>query len=222
MFDFILKHNFFRFDNQFYLQIHGTAMGTTFAPNYSGVILGNFENTALGNAPNNLQPIIWKRFTDDIFMVWTHGEAALQNFHTYLNNLHPTIKLDITHFTKEINFLDTTVYFNSHHKLESTLYVKPTDTCALLHADFFHPSQALHYRRIMTEDNLLNKQLSTLRENLLRRGYDIRDINNEFPKITNFTQRDILYRNKSNGDTHNVLPFIITYDHTNKLIGAIS
>ena len=27
-------------------------------------------------------------------MVWTHGEAALQNFHTYLNNLHPTIKLD--------------------------------------------------------------------------------------------------------------------------------
>ena len=137
---FILKYNFFKFDNQFYLQIHGTAMGTTFAPNYSGVFLGNFVNTALCNAPNNLQPIIWKCFIDDIFMVWTHGEAALQNFHTYLNNLHPTIKPDITYSTKEINFLDTTIYFNSHHKLESTLYVKPTDICALLHSDSFHPS----------------------------------------------------------------------------------
>ena len=230
MFDFILKYNFFKFDNQFYLQIHGTAMGTAFAPNYSGVFLGNFENTALCNAPNNLQPIIWKRFIDDIFIVWTHGEAALQNFHTYLNNLHPTVKLDITYSTKEINFLDTTIYFNSHHKLESTLYVKPTDICALLHADSFHPSnckrsviysQALRFWRIITEDNLLNKQLSTLRENLLGRGYDIRDINNEFQKITNFTQRDILYRNICNRHTYNVLSFIMTFDHTNKLIGPI-
>ena len=163
-------------------------------------------------------------------MVWTHEEAALKNFHTYLKSLHPTIKFDITYSTKEINFLDTTIYFNSHHKLESTLYVKPTDICALFHADSFHSnnckrsviySQALRYRRIITDDNLLNKQLTTLRGNLLRRGYDIRDINNEYQKITSFTQKDILYRNISNKHTHNVLPFIITFDHTNKLTGPI-
>ena len=133
MFDFILKYNFFKFDNQFYLQIHGTAMGTTFAPNYSGIFLSNFENTALHNAP-----IIYNLLL---------GKASLMTFswctskfpHIYLNNLHHTIKFDITYSTKEINFLDTTIYFNSHHKLESTLYVKPTDTCAPLHADSFHP-----------------------------------------------------------------------------------
>ena len=135
MFDFILKYNFAKFDNQFYLQIHGTAMGTTFALNYSGVFLGNFENTALHNVPSNLHPVIWKCFIYDNFMIWTHGETALQNFHTYLNNLHPTIKFDMTYSTKEINFLDTTIYFNPHGKLESTLYVKATDICALLHAD---------------------------------------------------------------------------------------
>ena len=104
MFDFMIKYNFFKFENQFYLQIHDTAMGTTFAPNYSGVFLGNFENTAL-----NLRPIIWKRFYDANLAVLTHGETALRNFHTYLSTLYPTIIFDITYSTKEINVLDTTV-----------------------------------------------------------------------------------------------------------------
>ena len=173
MFDFILKYKFFKFDNQIYLQIHGTAMGTTLAPNYSGVFLANFENTVLHNAPNNLQPIIWKRFIDDIFMIYTQGEAALQNFHTYFNNIHPTIKFDVTYSTKEMKFLDTTIYFNSQSKLESTLYVKTTDICTLLHVNPFHSnnskqsviySQALCYQRTITDSNLLNKQLSILRE----------------------------------------------------------
>ena len=86
--------------------------------------LRNFENIALHNVPNNLQPIVWKRFIDGIFVGWTHGEKALQNFHTYLNSLHPTIKFDITYSTREINFLDNIIYFNSHDKLESAVYVK--------------------------------------------------------------------------------------------------
>ena len=57
MFDFILEYNFFKSDNQIYLQIHDTAIGTTFAPNYSGVFLGNFEYIDLNNAPNNLNPL---------------------------------------------------------------------------------------------------------------------------------------------------------------------
>ena len=92
----------------------------------------------------------------------------------------------------------------------------PPKNCKVIYS-----SQALRYRRKFTDDNFLNKQLTTLRENLLRRGCDIRDINNEFQKITNLTQKDILYRNKSNKHTHNVLPLIITFDRTNKITGPI-
>ena len=140
MFDFILKYNYFGFDEKFYLQIHGTAMGTTFAPNYSNIFMGDFEYKALQNAPNNLQPLIWKRFIDDIFMVWIHGKESLLQFYNFLNDLHPTIKFDIEYSTQEIHFLDTTIYFNKDNKLESTLYVKPTDICALLHQESFHPN----------------------------------------------------------------------------------
>ena len=43
MFDFILKYNYFGLDDKFYLQIHGTAMGTTFAPNYSNIFMGDLN-----------------------------------------------------------------------------------------------------------------------------------------------------------------------------------
>ena len=44
MFIYVLKHSYFQFEKQFYLQIHGTAMGTTFAPNHSNIYLGNLTS----------------------------------------------------------------------------------------------------------------------------------------------------------------------------------
>ena len=108
----------------------------------------------------------------------------------------------MTHSTTDINFLDTTVYVNTEGHLESKLYIKPTDMCALLYAGSFNPnsckgsvmySQALHHLRIITDNDVLGIQSTRLRENLLTRGYEVRDINNEFQKITNFTQSNLLH-----------------------------
>ena len=143
-------------------------MGTAFAPNYANIYMGYFEQKALSKAPNNLQPLIWKRFTDPIFFIWTHGGTALQGFYDYLNTIHPTIKFEISHSNQEINFLDTTIFFEHGTKLESTLFVKSTDTCSLLHATSFHPdsckssviySQALRYCRIITDHTKLKEQV---------------------------------------------------------------
>eukprot|EP00061_Rhincodon_typus_P009810 g33598.t1 len=40
---FNLDHNIFTFDNQFFIQTHGTAMGTNFAPQYANVFMHKFE-----------------------------------------------------------------------------------------------------------------------------------------------------------------------------------
>ena len=45
-----------------------------------------------------LKPIVWFRYTDDIFFVWTHGEQELQRFFQELNKTHPNLK-----FTHEAN-----------------------------------------------------------------------------------------------------------------------
>ena len=55
MFIYILKCNYFQFDKQFYLQIHGTAMGTAFAPNYSNIYLRDLK-TRLYKMPHPPPP----------------------------------------------------------------------------------------------------------------------------------------------------------------------
>ena len=52
------------------------------------------------------KPYLWYRYIDDILMVWRHEEDKLNNFNTYLNNIHPTIKFTSEHSTTSIPFLD--------------------------------------------------------------------------------------------------------------------
>ena len=42
----------------------------------------------------NNTPLIWHRFIDDIFMVWTEGEGKLNTFIEYLNSIHSSIKFN--------------------------------------------------------------------------------------------------------------------------------
>jgi len=39
---FILDHNIYTFDNQLFIQTHGTAMGTKFAPQYANILTHKF------------------------------------------------------------------------------------------------------------------------------------------------------------------------------------
>lgn len=54
--EFILKYNYFTFNNKFYLQTQGTAMGTKFAPSHANLLMGMFEEKiGLLSHPN----ILW-------------------------------------------------------------------------------------------------------------------------------------------------------------------
>ena len=69
----------FKFNKQQYLQVGGTAMGTGAAPNYANLFMDRFETKALDNYP--LKPMLWLRFINDIFMIWTHGEDQTNELH---------------------------------------------------------------------------------------------------------------------------------------------
>ena len=93
----------FNFNGDHYLQTGGSAMGTAVAPNYANLFMDRFETTALNNWP--LKPLIWLRFIDDIFMIWIHGEDKLEEYITYLNGIHPTIKFTLEHRRNCVTFL---------------------------------------------------------------------------------------------------------------------
>ena len=172
MLKFILENNYFTFDDKFYLQVHGTAMGTPFAPNYANVSMTKIENQILHNAGHDKTSLLWKRFIDDIFIIWPHSEVELLQFLNHINTVHPTIQFEMEHSKNQVHFLDTTIFINKEQKLESTLYVKPTDICSLLHKQSFHPetckqsviySQALRYRHIITNNETLKTKLEKLK-----------------------------------------------------------
>ena len=82
----VLTKNNFSFNGRDYLQVGGTAMGTKLAPSYANIFMGELEQKLIDSSPK--EPFFWKRFIDDIFMIWTHGEEELHKFLEYLNTAH--------------------------------------------------------------------------------------------------------------------------------------
>ncbi|XP_057310002.1 uncharacterized protein LOC130648000 [Hydractinia symbiolongicarpus] len=183
LFSFILENNYFMFLNEIYLQLLGTAMGTKVAPPYASLFLGLFEQTTYSSYGNN-------------------SEEELHKFFIYLNSIHPTIKFTYEYSTEEISFLDTTIYLDKRsRKLKTKLFIKPTDSRALLHFTSYHPhhtkrgiiySQALRYRMITSQDSILKCELDELKSILLTRGYKGRLVDEIFEKIAKLKQSDVL------------------------------
>ena len=120
----VLKHNYFEFNGQLFLQQQGTTMGTRMAPNYAIIFMHKIETELLQKS--TLQPMLFKRFIDDIFLIWPHREKQLQDFLQMINSHHKTIKFTEEHSKTEIPFLDTLVY-KENGKLLTKVYHKKTD-----------------------------------------------------------------------------------------------
>ena len=129
-----------------------------------------------------------------------------------------------------MHFLDTTIFINKEQKLESTLYVKPTDICSLLHKQSFHPDtckqsviygQALRYRRIITNNETLRTKLGKLKTNLIRGGYSIQEIDQQFQKVQQLSQTDALFGDSQPKKQGRILPFIVPYDKNTVQINKI-
>ena len=74
----VLKNNVFEHNSEFYKQKQGTAIGTKMAPPYAILFMAALEERILGEYP--LNPFVWWRYIDDVFMIWQHGEEKLKEF----------------------------------------------------------------------------------------------------------------------------------------------
>jgi hypothetical protein len=186
--DITLRNNDFVFDNEFYLQICGTAMGKTYAPGLADIYLEHFDHVATTGF--HIKPLLFFRFLDDTFFVWTGTLEQLHEYETFLNGIIPGITITLNVSATSVNFLDTTIY--KHHPdftnpKEATLltkvYFKDTDTHQLLHKDSFHPrhttkgvlkSQILRFQRISSTYGDFSAACRVLFQSLKKRKYSSR------------------------------------------------
>ena len=64
-------------------------MGTKMAPAYAGIFMASLEGPFLESCTH--KPTVFKRYIDDIIVIWEHGQDALDHFLQTLNSIHPTI-----------------------------------------------------------------------------------------------------------------------------------
>ncbi|XP_033752172.1 uncharacterized protein LOC117335980 [Pecten maximus] len=185
----VLTLNNFQFNNENYLQVSGTAMGTKMAPSYANVFMGHLESQLLASAP--IKPFSWLRFIDDIEIKWTSNRTSLDEFIDHANTFHPTIKFTAEVSTETNTFLDTSSTLLDG-KINTDLYSKPTDTHQYLRPSSCHPShttksipysQALRIRRIVSDDTVFERRCSELKSHLLARGYKSTLIDRELDKV---------------------------------------
>ena len=107
-------------------------MGTRMALSYS-----NICKFVLTGAPGGLTPLLYRRFIDDIFGIWLHGEKSLLQFLAHANNCHPDTNFTNVH-GKSVPYLDVYASLNGH--ITTDLYCKLTDTRQYLLPSSNHPA----------------------------------------------------------------------------------
>ena len=214
----VLNLNSFSFNNGYYLQTKGVAMGTISAPSYAIIYMGEFEET-------HIYPLIiddtlfYGRYIDDILFIYTGGETKLHNFFCHINSCDESIKFDYETSQHSISFLDTVIYIDNNRNLQTTLYTKPTDSHNFLHASSAHPrhlinnlpySQALRTRRICSNTEELTKNNTLMLEYFLDRGYPHDLVASQIEKASGIPREETLKLTpKSTSDR---IPLITTFN----------
>ena len=221
-----LKHNNFELAGDHFVQVHGTAMGTRMAPSGACLFMGRLEEQLLATAPKT--PLIWLRYIDDVFLIWTHGEEELDRFILHCNAKHHTIKFTAERSYKCLPFLDVMVELRDGH-LHTDLYSKPTDTHQYLQWSSCHPrhtkeslpySLAFRLRRICSSDTTFTSRTEELENYLHNRGYPSRVIKKQIQKVMDIPRSEALRPRETNVKNEDRVPFVITYDPSHSSIAS--
>ena len=167
---------------------------------------------------NNIH--FFKRFIDDILIIWTGTEEEFLEFMKKINNLHDTIKFTHSYnkVDKSTTYLDMTVKI-SKNKIETDLYRKPTDKIQYLLPSSCHPSHifksipyslALRLVRICSTKQILKQRLEELKTMLLSRKYNKIVVNVALDKAWSMDRKTTLLRRERKQNERVVLA--LTYN----------
>ena len=144
--------------------------------------------------------LIYLRFIDDIFFIWTGNKKDLMKFLNELNTKHDSSKSEYQISKSSITFLDTGVYIKNK-KLYMKIYRKQTDRQTFLNINSEHPkslktiisySQALRIKRICSKTTDFEHHLHEVKERLVNQGYNKIAIDQQFSKFKTISRNELL------------------------------
>ena len=216
--DFILKNNYFEFENNICRQKLGTTIGTKFFPSFANLFIYKLESKMVKEY--HLDPFIWWRFLDNVFMIWLHEKENLKEFFIYVNIYDPTIKFTWEWSNKEFPFLDVIARLKNN-KLSNDIHTKPTDTHQYLNHKSCHMSrvkrgipygQALRLRRICETDKLFGERHKGMKRDFIKRAYKEKFLDSQFEKTKEKSRDSLLSRDVKSGHIKGFkIPLILNF-----------
>ena len=171
-----------KFNHQHFLQTDGTAQGPHMSCSYADIAMAKYDCL-----PNkfHLKPSVWKRFRDDVFVLWEHSTASLSSFLDYLNTMD---KIGKIRFTMEIagdtglEFLDLKLKINEGK-----------------------------IRRICDDDETFEKRSSEYQNYLIARDHKPSIVKKQFSEVKKKTRSEA-WQKQTKQDKVSDLKFITTYN----------
>ena len=167
-----------------------------------------------------MKALLFLRYIDGIFTIWNGIKEELLSVIDELNKKYKTIRFDYKVSTHQIEFLDIMVYKDQQHKIQTTIFRKPTDqqtyTC---NPKSNHPksrknsipySQTLRIKTICSTIFEFNKNYDSTTKGFKGRGYYEKLINSQIDKVKNIKRKQLLSTNK--GTMQKRIPVSITYN----------
>ena len=210
---FCLNNTYFMFQEVFYEQTKGAAMGSPISPIIANIFMEAFEEKAITTAIH--PPRIWKRYVDDTFVLQQqkHKEEFLQ----HINTVDPSIKFTVEEAKADgsIPFLDTIIKPKADGTFTIGVYRKPTHTDLYLPWDSNHNIAAkysvintLTHRALTISSTpvLIKEELKHLEEVLKQCKYPEWAIKKIFHKQQN-KQKKQTPKSKYPAKCHIVIPY---------------
>ena len=134
---FIMKNNVFEFGNLYFLQLIGTAMGTSSACDWATIYFGVHENTCI--LPKHGKHLQYsRRFLDDIYGIWTGNHTdEWSSYKEDLNNFG-ILTWEVSDLSTSVDFLDLTLSIENGQIVSKT-YQKPMNLFLYLPPLSAHP-----------------------------------------------------------------------------------
>ncbi|CAJ0939379.1 unnamed protein product [Ranitomeya imitator] len=187
--ELVLTENFFLFEDTFYVQVQGSAMGSNVAPPYANCFMSIYANCFMSmfesdyiytNELFQSHCLLWRRYIDDVFCLWRGSQDTLFGFLEQINAVWPELSFTLNYSASSINFLDTMVIQQLDGSITVDLYVKETDRNNLLLYQSCHPtavkksipcSQFERVRRIVSDPRVRSQRLKEMEDKFSLRGY---------------------------------------------------
>ena len=215
--ELVLTTNGFSFDQQFYVQVGGVAMGSKLGPSYACLFVG-YQEYLISQQYEGPIPHLIKRYIDDVVGATSLPREQLQAFIDFVSNFRPALKFTVEITETSIPFLDITLSINGN-LISTSVHYKETDAHRYLLYSSSHPvkceksipfSQLLRLNRLCSNKPDFADKAKEMCQFFMDSGCPKSIIEDALERISRVSRQQALQA-KPNKTSEDRIPLTLTY-----------